>query len=220
MRRVALLALVLAPALAAGAGEVPKAVVVLERLGDAPGAQAAPARFVLMEDGTVFVGGTSQVLTARLAGGDLRAIERRIGEVRKLRGLGGTVAIGPGEMRHRLLLRRGRPIQMTITGDPAQPAESLRPLAALLVDLPRFHHASLTPYVPAQFAMRAREGALTGGCRTWPFPDPPDKVAFAPRVVAAQDVRGWPTGGVPASVCANGKNYVVTLRPLLPGEAP
>jgi hypothetical protein len=221
MRRSALLALALAAVAApAGAGDIPKAVVVLERVGSAPGAGAAPPRFVLMADGTVFVGGTSQVLTARLAGGDLRALERRIGDVRKLRELAGTVTIGPGETRHRLLLRRGRPIDMTITGDPSQPTESLRPLAALLVDLPRFHHASLTPYVPAQFSLSAREGTLAGGCRPWPFADPPERLAFAPRVVSAQEVRGWPTGAVPASVCANDKRYIVTVHPLLPGETP
>jgi hypothetical protein len=204
------------------AGEIPKAVVVLERLpgpsGD--GAEAAPPRFVLMEDGTVFVGGTSQVLTAKLSGGDLRALERRIADVRKLPGLAGTVTIGPGDASCRLLLRRGRPIQMTITGDPAQPAAALRPLGALLVDLPRFDSPLLKPYLPAQYAMSAREGTLAGGCRAWPFPDPPDRLGFSPRVTSAAEVRGWPTGGAPASVCANDKSYVVTLRPLLPGETP
>lgn len=221
MRRPALLALLSSALAVPGvAGEIPKAVVVLERLGGASGAEAAPPRFVLMEDGTVFVGGSSQVLTTRLAGGDLKALERRIADVRKLPGLAGAVTIGPGEVRHRLLLRRGRPLQMTITGDPDRPSPPLRALAALLVDLPRFQHPTLKPYVPAQFAMSAREGALAGGCRAWPFADPPDRLAFAPRVVAAQEVRGWPTGAAPASVCANDKNYVVTLRPLLPGEAP
>lgn len=221
MTRPALVAAALLAAPVPGRpGEIPKAVVVLERFDGGPGAAAAPPRFVLMADGTVFVGGTSKVLTARLSGADLRGLERRIGDVRKLRGLAGTLTIGPGEIQHRLLLRRGRPIQMTITGDPAQPVEALRPLGALLVDLPRFHHPSLAPYAPAQFALSAREGALAGGCRSWPFPDPPDRLAFAPRVVQAQEVRGWPTGGAPASVCAGDKKYVVTLRPLLPGETP
>ena len=224
MRGAAALAvLAAAPVAPARAGDIPKAVVVLERVASpaAFGApDSAPPRFVLMEDGQVFVGGTAQVLTARLAGADAKALDRRIADVRKLPGLAGTVSIGPGETKHRLLLRRGRPLQMTITGDPAQPSEGLRPLAALLVDLPRFHTASLRPYVPTQYAMSAREGTLAGGCRPWPFPNPPDRLGFAPRVVAAEEVRGWPTGAVPASVCANDKTYVVTLRPLLPGETP
>jgi len=222
IRRAAGLALCAAAGAAASiAGEIPKAVVVLERLSAPAGdlGDPAPPRFVLLEDGQVFVGGSSQVLTARLAGADVKALERRIADVRKLPGLSGAVTIGPGEAKHRLLLRRGRPIQMTITGDPEQ-AEALRPLASLLVDLPRFHHPSLTLYVPAQYAMSAREGTLAGGCRPWPFTEPPARLAFAPRVVTAQEVRGWPTGAMPASVCANEKNYVVTLRPLLPGETP
>jgi hypothetical protein len=223
IRRAAGAVLALATAAPARAGEIPKAVVVLERVGspavtDAP--DSAPPRFVLMEDGQVFVGGSAQVLTAKLAGADAKALDRRIADVRKLPGLTGAITIGPGERKHRLLLRRGRPIQMTITGDPAQPADRLRPLAALLVDLPRFHTAGLQPYAPTHYAMSARAGTLAGGCRPWPFPDPPDRLAFAPRVVSAQDVRGWPTGAVPASVCANDKTWVVTLRPLLPGETP
>ena len=38
--------------------------------------------------------------------------------------------------------------------------------------------------------------------------------------VAAADAIGWPTGALPASVCAGDKRFVVTLRPLLPGERP
>lgn len=205
------------------AGEIPKAMVVLERLSDPPPGgvtEGIPPRFVLLEDGQVFVGGSSQVLTAKLAGGELKALERRIADVRKLPGLAGNVTLGPGETKHRLLLRRGRPIQMTITGDPAQSAPALRPLGDLLVDLPRLDAGGLKPYAPAHYAMSAREGTLAGGCRPWPFPDPPDRLAFVPRVIAAAEVRGWPTGATPASVCANDKSYVVTLRPLLPGETP
>jgi hypothetical protein len=218
--RLAFLSLLVAAP--ATAGEIPKAVVVLERVSAAAGdvAEAAPPLFVLMEDGTVFVGGSSQVLTARLGGGDLRALERRIADVRKLPGLAGAVTIGPGQAQHRLLLRRGRPIQMTVTGDPLQPAPALAALAALIADLPRFDNPALKPYLPAQYAMSAREGTLAGGCRPWTFPEPPDRLGFAPRVTSAADVRGWPTGAAPASVCAGDKSYVVTLRPLLPGEAP
>jgi hypothetical protein len=224
LRAAALLAAaVLGAGSVASAGDIPKAVVVLEAL--TPGlpyqvAEAAPPRFVLMEDGQVYVGGTSRLLTARLGGADLRALERRINEVRKLPGLGGAVTIGPGEDRYRLLLRKGRPIQMTVTGDPRQPAVALRPLAALLAELPRFHHADLQPYQPAQYAASAREGTLPGGCRSWTFADPPDALVFAPRVVPADQFKGWPTGAAPAAVCAGDRRFVVTLRPLLPGETP
>lgn len=207
----------------AAAGDIPKAVVVLEAFtptlpADVP--EAAPPRFVLMDDGQVYVGGSGRVLTVKLGGAELRTLERRISDVRKLPGLAGEVTIGPGGARHRLLLRKGRPIQMTITGDPRQPAPALRPLAALLLDLPRFHQPGLQPYQPAQYAMSARAGTLPGGCRAWTFPEPPDATAFAPRVVPADQVKGWPTGAAPASVCVGDRSYVVTLRPLLPGETP
>ena len=218
---VLLLAGTLAPG-AAGA-EIPKAVVVLERLSEpAPGAvvEGAPPRFVLLEDGQVFVGGSREMLTAKLAGGELKALERRIADVRKLPGLSGNVTLGPGQTKHRLLLRRGRPIQMTVSGDPAQSPPALRALGDLLLDLPRFEAPGLRPYQPTHYAMSAREGTLPGGCRPWPFPDPPDRLAFVPRVMAASEVRGWPSGSMPAAVCANDKRYVVMLRPLLPGETP
>jgi hypothetical protein len=224
MRRPALAALGLTLAAApAPAGDIAKAVVVMEALvetvpGNVP--EAAPPRFVLMEDGQVFVGGSSRVLTARLPGADLKALERRLAEVRKLPGLAGAVTLGPGDARHRLLLRRGRPIDMRITGDLAQAVASLRPLADLLRDLSRFNHPGLQTYEPAQYAMSARAGSLAGGCRSWPFPDSPESLGFAPRLLAAAAVRGWPTGATPASVCAGDKTYVVSLRPLLPGETP
>ena len=50
-------------------GRVPQAVVVLESAmapAARPGAEAAPPRFVLLEDGQVFVGGTSGVAVGQL----------------------------------------------------------------------------------------------------------------------------------------------------------
>ena len=49
-----------------------------------------------------------------------------------------------------------------------------------------------------------------------------------PHAVTAVEASGWPTGAVPASVCADdagpsasaSRRYEVTLRPLLPGEQP
>ena len=207
----------LAPACAA---EVPNAVVVLEVLvpaqpGDVP--QAAPPRFVLMEDGGVYVGGTRDIMTGRLAGTELKELERRISEVRKLP-LAGVLTIGPGPQRRRLFLKKGHALEMALNGDPSDPPAGLRSLAALVEDLARFQHASLRPYEPASFAMSAREGALPGGCRPWTLPEPLAESVFAPRVVPARGHGDWPSGAVPASVCVEDKRYVVTFRPLLPGE--
>jgi len=143
------LAVVVAPSVRAF--EIPEAVLVLESLTAAlpdQFAESAPPRFVLLEDGTVFVGGTSQVLTGKLAGRDLKDLDRRLGEVRKLPGLAGTVTLGPGRGRFRMLLRKGRPLLMTIEGDPEQAAPPLAPLGALVRDLLRFDHPVLQGYEP------------------------------------------------------------------------
>jgi hypothetical protein len=206
----------------ASASEIPNAVVVLEVLvpalpADVP--QAAPPRFVLMEDGGVYVGGTRDVMVGRLGAPELKDLERRIADVRKLP-LTGVMALGSGPQRRRLFLKKGRPLDMVLNGDPADAPAGLRPLADLVESLSRFQHPSLRPYEPTSFAMSAKEGTLPGGCRTWMLPEPLAQSIFAPREVPAKGHGDWPTGAVPASVCVEDKHYVVTFRPLLPGEHP
>jgi hypothetical protein len=220
---VAALLTALAVPAAAATGEIPGAVVVLDVFArtlpdDVP--ESAPARFALLEDGQVFVGGSSRLEAGRLSPAELKALDRRVADVRKLPGLAGTVRLGGGEGRRRLLLRRGRPLDMTVVGDPAQAAPALRPLAALIEDLARFDHPSLRPYEPATYAVSAREGTLAGGCRSWPFKEAPAESVFAPRTLPGESLRDWPTGVRPAAVCVGDKTYVVTFRPLLPGERP
>lgn len=225
MGRLARLTAASTLAVAAGAagGEIPKAVVVLEGLTTAlPDqiAEAAPPRFVLLEDGQVFVGGTSRVATARLAKAQAREIEARVVAVRELPGFGPSVSLGPGPARYRLRLRKGGSQDITIAGDPAQAPPGLDRLASLLADLLSFDHQSLRPYRPASYAVIAREGKLAGGCRRWTFAEPVEESLFAPRTVPASAAEGWPEGAAPASVCVADKSYVVALRPLLPGERP
>ena len=223
MRAAAVLLLVSLGVPAAAAGDLPSALVVLEVFGrvrpdDVP--ESAPTRFVLLEDGQVFVGGTSRLAAGRLSSAEVKALDRRLAEIRKLPGLAGTVRLGGGEGRQRLLLRRGRPLDMTVIGDPSQAAPALRPLATLIEDLARFDHPSLRPYEPGAYAVSAREGALAGGCRKWPFKESPAESVFAPRTLTGDSLHDWPAGASPASVCVGGKTYVVTFRPLLPGERP
>jgi len=223
MRAAAVLLLVSLGVPAAAGGDLPSALVVLEVFGrvrpdDVP--ESAPARFVLLEDGQVFVGGTSRLAAGRLSSAEVKALDRRLAEIRKLPGLAGTVRLGGGEGRQRLLLRRGRPLDMTVIGDPSQAAPALRPLATLIEDLARFDHPSLRPYEPGAYAVSAREGALAGGCRKWPFKESPAESVFAPRTLTGDSLHDWPAGASPASVCVGGKTYVVTFRPLLPGERP
>jgi hypothetical protein len=204
----------------ARSGEIPGALVVLEtyievRPGDSP--EAAPPRFVLLQDGQVFVGGSSQVVAGRLTSSETKAIEKRLSTVRRLSGLGSSVNLGPGAARHRLQLRKGRPLEIVATGDPAGAPRALQPLASLIADLGSFDHSDLKPYPPKEYWLTARLGSLPGGCRPWPFPEP---LTEGSRTVPASDYPTWPTGARPASVCAGGKSFVVTLRPLLPGEKP
>ena len=135
-------------------------------------------------------------------------------------GPSGAVALGPGNDRRHLFLKKGRALDMTLTGDPAAATAGLRPLGALVQYFEQYLPPSLRPYEPVSFAMSAKEGALAGGCRPWTLPEPLAESVFAPRIVPAKGHGDWPTGASPASVCLEDKRYVVTFRPLLPGERP
>jgi hypothetical protein len=220
--RAALAAVLLAVAPAV-AGEIPGAALVLETLPGTPSADAAaaPPRFVLLEDGQVFVGGDSRVESGRLEKREAQALLKRAEALRRLPGVGPEVALGgPDDRAFRLRLPGRDPLDVRATGDPEAAPPALAPLATLVADLARFHHASLRPYAPASYAMAVREARLVGGCREWTFPFPIAAALAAPRAVSASEAEGWPTGALPASVCADDKRYAVTLRPLLPGESP
>jgi hypothetical protein len=208
----------------APAGEMRDAVAVLEvftRTLPHHVPDAAPPRFALLEDGRVFVGGTRSLQAGKLSSRELRDLEKRLADVRKLPGVAGRIELGPGERRHRLrLFKGGRPLDLTLTGDPGQARAEMRPLVALLAYLERFRHASLRSYEPEAYALSARLGTLRGGCRRWRGAPSVAESVFAPIAVPAAAVAGWPTGATPASVCAGDRSYVVTFRPLLPGEQP
>jgi hypothetical protein len=210
-----------AAATAAAAGEVPNALIVLEADPATPGSDpaAAPPRFALLKDGQVFVGGTSRLDAGRLEKGEVQALRRGADAVRKAAGKAAALSLG-GDDRHilRLRLPEDEPREITITGDPAAAPPALQAAAGFLGQLLAFDHPSLAPYVPAGYALAAREGRLAGGCRSWRFPFA--IAVAAPRLLTVPDAEGWPTGGWPASVCTGDKRYVVTLRPLLPGEQP
>ena len=205
------------------AGEVPGALVTLEVATPLPPGyvpSALPARFVLLEEGHVFVGGTSQMSAGRLDKAEVQALEQRLLLVRKLPGLSSAVAFGEAATpRFRLRATRSK-LDVVVTGDPAAGPPALRPLAALLRDLSAFHHSSLRPYEPASFLLEAREGPLVGGCRPWRLAVPLADALAGPRTVDARAAYDWPTGALPAAVCDGDRRFVVTLRPLLPGERP
>jgi len=198
------------------------AVLILEATLDLPGrvGSAAPPRFVMMRGGAVFVGGSEAIYTAALSKDEYKAIERRLKDLRKA-GLLAPASFGGDERRRfHLRVQDGDRSDVVLTGDPEAAPPSLRPLAALVQDLLAFDHRDLRRYVPEGWALGAVPGDLAGGCRPWTFPVQLENVLRAPLRVDARDVERWPTGASPAQVCSGGLRYVVTLRPLLPGEQP
>lgn len=220
MRRLLLTALGFAPC--ASAGEIPNAQIVLEVVeAPAPGRypESAPPRFVLLDKGQVFIGGTQELAVGRLDSSEVKEIENKVAKIRKLQGLGSQVTLGSGRTRYRLQLLGKRPLEIVGTGDPQGASASLQPLATLLLDLARFDHASLRLYRAESYQLIAREGALSGGCRPWGFGFSPNE-AGSGRAVPAASASGWPHGAIAASACSGSARFVVTLRPLLPGERP
>jgi hypothetical protein len=219
-----LLAALATPAALAGADQlIPDALVVLEAPVSLPGrvGDAAPPRFVLMRGGSVFVGGSEDVYATVLAKDEQKAIEERLKDLRKAGQLVPKVAFGDDATRqYRLRVFEGGAVEVVMTGDPATAPQSFAPLAAFVRDLLSFDHPGLRPYVPDAYALRARPGDLVGGCRAWAFSVPLSEVIDSPRRIAPQEAAGWPTGASAASVCAGARPYVVTLRPLLPGQQP
>jgi hypothetical protein len=205
------------------AGEVAGALVTLEVATPLPPgyvASALPPRFVLLEDGHVFVGGTSQLAAGRLDKDEVKDLEQRLALVRKMPGLAARIAFGDAPSpRFRLQAPRNK-LDVVVSGDPAAAPPALRPLASLLRDLSAFHHSSLRPYEPASFLLSATEAPLVGGCRPWRQTVPLAEVLAGPRTVDAKTAYDWPTGALPAAVCDGDRRFVVTLRPLLPGERP
>jgi hypothetical protein len=205
------------------AGEVPGALVTLEVATPLPAGyvpSALPPRFVLLEDGHVFVGGTSQMSAGRLEKAEVQALEQRLALVRKLPGLAAVIAFGDAATpRCRLRSPRSK-LDVVVSGELAAAPPALRPLAALLRDLSTFHHSSLRPYEPASFLLTAREAPLVGGCRPWGQTVSLAEALAGPRTVDARTAYDWPTGALPAAVCDGDRRFVVTHRPLLPGERP
>lgn len=218
--RVLLGLLLLAPSAAAEVADAEILLEVSQVTLPHQVAAAQPVRFLLTREREVFIGGSQHLLSARLEKDDLRRVESLAKRVRKLKGLGETVSLGPGSGEYRLYLRRGRPPRLVASGDPERASAALRPLADLILALERFYHPALRPYAPTSYAVVAREAPLSGGCRAWTLPLPLAEALAGGRSVAPQQLVGWPTGADPAAVCADGRRFVVAFRPLVPGERP
>jgi len=216
------LALVAAAASTRGA-EIQGAVLVLETSPGTPGAEkaGAPVRFALLKDGRVFVGGTSLLEAGQLEKEEASVLRKRAEDLTRLAGFSQTLSLeGDARRSVRLRLVEGRRFDLTVTGDLSKAPGALAPIASFLSELMSFHHPSLRPFGPASYALGVREATLAGGCRSWTFSVPLADALSGPNTVPATEAEGWPTGALPASVCAGDRRYVVTLRPLLPGEQP
>lgn len=208
---------------AANAGEIPEATLVLEGATGLPGSlpAAAPPRFVLRRDRQVFIGGSEAIYAGQLSKDETKQLENRVKQLRKAGLLEPSVSFGPDTtLRYRLRILKDGARDVVMSGDPKTAPPELQSLASLVTDLLNFDHPSLRPWAPTTYALSAREGVLLGGCREWLLPVPFEDVLAAPRPLAADDADRWPAGANPASVCYRGEHYVVTLRPLLPGEQP
>lgn len=223
-RALTLLALVAALAVpSAHGGEIAEAIVVFEAADGLPDSvpSAAPPRFVLRRDHQVFVGGSEKIYSGLLEKSEAKAIEGRVKTLAKSGLLDAPVSFGGDtDKRYRLRLPREGDRDVMITGDPASAPPALQGIAALVTDLLRFDHPNLRPWAPAEYAASAREGELVGGCRAWLLAYSFEQVLAGPQRIPASDVERWPAGSDPASVCEDGRRYVVTFRPLLPGEQP
>ena len=180
-----------------------------------------PPRFVLLTDGSVFVGGRRDVLRGSLDKAEMQAMSTRLDVATKAHNKEGapkTLALSEGPALFRLSVLLGAPLQMVVMGKVPPPgAPALSPMADFVRGLAEFRHASLKPYDAPQFTMFVREKALPGGCRTAKGFPPLSQAAGAETVVSEVLTHGFPTGPDMAQVCEGPKRYTVVFRPLIPG---
>lgn len=181
-----------------------------------------PPRFVLLTDGSVFVGGRREVLRGRLDKDEMQAISTRLDLAIKSVGKAGlprTLVVGEGPALFRFSVLLGSPVQFVVMGSlEAAGAPPLSPLPDFIRHLADFRHSSLRPWTPAHFTMIVKERALPGGCRTAPGLPPLTQTVANSVVVAERLTHGFPTGSDLSQVCEGPKRYTVAFRPVIPGE--
>ncbi len=200
-------------------------------------AEAAPPRFVMLADGQVFVGGTSEIETCRLEKDNLSRFRSEIDAIRKPKKkkttpvqpwLTGPTVWSFGGSSERVVLtffadeRDKLPLlRLEAVGETRRAPVGLKPLADFIERLAEYDHACLRPYAATSYRLRVTEGTLPGGCRSPGSLETAFSSALTGSVaVSAPAAAGWPHGATAAQVCHRGKRYVVTLTPLLPGEHP
>jgi hypothetical protein len=182
-----------------------------------------PPRFILMTDGSVYVGGRREVLKGSLSRAEMQDISTRLDQALKSFGKAGppqTLNVGEGPAIFRLSVLLGTPFQTVVVGELklASGAASLAPLPDFVRRLANFRHPSLRPFDPPQFAMVVREKTLPGGCRSAKGLPALGPALSTETVVSETVTRGFPTGPDLAQVCDGLRRYTVIFRPLIPGE--
>lgn len=181
-----------------------------------------PPRFVLLTDGSVFVGGRREVLRGRLDKDEMQAISTRLDLGLKSVGKAGlpqTLVVGEGPALFRFSVLLGSPVQFVVMGNlEAAGGPPLSPLPDFIRHLAGFRHPSLRPWTPAQFTMIVKEKALPGGCRTASGLPPLAQTVASSVIVGERLTHGFPTGSEISQVCEGPKRYTVVFRPVIPGE--
>jgi len=186
-----------------------------------------PPRFVLLTDGSVFVGGRREVLRGFLDKTEMQAISTRLdlavkaldkaGSPKTLV-MGQTPAEGDAPAIFRFSVLLGTPLQIVVMGKvPTAASPALEPLPDFIRRLAGFRHASLKPWDPAEFTMIVRERTLPGGCRTATGLPSLTPAVNNETTVPEALTRSFPTGSDMIQVCDGPKRYTVVFRPLIPG---
>jgi len=185
-----------------------------------------PPRFVLLTDGSVFVGGRREVLRGFLDKGEMQAISTRLNLALKSVGRASPPTLvmgqGPGEGDGSAIFRfsalLGAPLQLVVMGKvPPAGGPALAPLPDFIRRLAGFRHPSLKPWDPAEFTMIVREKTLLGRCRPAKGLPSLAQAAAGETTVSETLTRSFPTGPDMAQVCDGPKRYTVVFRPLIPG---
>lgn len=180
-----------------------------------------PPRFVLLTDGSVFVGGRRDVLRGSLDKAEMQSLATRLDVALKAHhktGAPKTLVLGEGPALFRFSVLLGAPLQIVVMGKmPLQGAPPMAPLADFIRRLAGFRHPSLKPYDPAEFIMTVREKTRPGGCRGAKGLPPLSQAVSNPTVVPEVLTRSFPTGPDLSQVCEGSKRYTVVFQPLVPG---
>lgn len=184
--------------------------------------EGVPPRFVLLTDGSIFVGGRRDLLRGLLSRDEMQTVAESLDRAVKSlepEAASPTVTIGEGPANFRFSVLLGSPLQTVVMGVlPAENAPPVSPLADFIVSLARFRHPSLRPFDPPEFALIVRGGTLPGGCRS-SAGLPRLSTAMTSEIVVSERVtRGFPTGAEVTHVCDGDKRFRVVFRPIIPGE--